>query len=108
MESNMAKFKHNKLKNTGMLFEFLLRQVTVDVLNKEKKSVALQIIKKRFNEHTEVGKELALYNLLLKKKFKDDKKADFFLFKTSTVTCLNKNSNNIPVFLSLLCLNFAI
>ena len=79
MESNMAKFKHNKLKNTGMLFEFLLRQVTVDVLNKEKNSVALQIIKKRFNEHTEVGKELALYNLLLKKKFKDDKKADFFL-----------------------------
>jgi len=75
----MAKFKHNKLKNTGMLFEFLLRQVTVDVLNKEKNSVALQIIKKRFNEHTEVGKELALYNLLLKKKFKDDKKADFFL-----------------------------
>ena len=51
MESNMAKFKHNKLKNTGMLFEFLLRQVTVDVLNKEKNSVALQIIKKRFNEH---------------------------------------------------------
>ena len=79
MESHMAKFKHNKLKNTGMLFEFLLRQVTVDVLNKKKASPALQIIKKRFNEHTEVGKELALYNLLLKKKFKDDKKADFFL-----------------------------
>ena len=75
----MAKFKHNKLKNTGMLFEFLLRQVTVDVLNKKKNSKALQIIKKRFNEHTEVGKELALYSLLLKKKFKDDKKADFFL-----------------------------
>ncbi len=75
----MAKFKHNKLKNTGMLFEFLLRQVTVDVLNKEQKSKALQIIKKRFNEHTEVGKELALYSLLLKRKFKDDKKADFFL-----------------------------
>ena len=47
MESHMAKFKHNKLKNTGMLFEFLLRQVTVDVLNKKKASTALQIIKKR-------------------------------------------------------------
>ena len=75
----MAKFKHNKLKNTGMLFEFLLRQVTVDVLNKKKTSKAVQIIKKRFNENTEVGKELGLYNLLLKKKFEDDKKADFFL-----------------------------
>ena len=75
----MAKFKHNKLKNTGLLFEFLLRQVTVDVLNKEDKSKALQIIKKRFNENTEVGKELGLYTLLLKSKYKDDKKADFFL-----------------------------
>ena len=69
----MAKFKHNKLKNTGMLFEFLLRQVTVDVLNKNKTSEAVKIIKKRFNENTEVGKELGLYNLLLKKKFEDDK-----------------------------------
>ena len=47
----MAKFKHNKLKNTGMLFEFLLRQVTVDVLNKKKDSPALKIIKSRFNEN---------------------------------------------------------
>ena len=62
----MAKFKHNKLKNTGMLFEFLLRQVTVDVLNKKKTSKAVQIIKKRFNENTEVGKELGLYNLLFR------------------------------------------
>ena len=75
----MGKFKHNKLRNTGLLFEFLLRQVTVDVLNKEKESSALKIIKKQFNEHTEMGRELALYNMLVTKKFKSDKKADFFL-----------------------------
>ena len=75
----MSKFKHNKLRNTGLLFEFLLRQVTVDVLNKKKESPALKIIKKQFNEHTEMGKELALYNLLVTKKFKSDKKADYFL-----------------------------
>ena len=75
----MGKFKHNKLRNTGLLFEFLLRQVTVDVLNKEKESSALKIIKKQFNEHTELGKELALYNLLMTTKFKSDKKADYFL-----------------------------
>ena len=50
-----------------------------DVLNKQKNSKALRIIKKRFNEHTEVGKELALYNALMNKKFKSDKKADNFL-----------------------------
>ena len=75
----MSKFKHSKLRNTGLLFEFLLRQVTVDVLNKKKESPALKIIKSQFNEHTEIGKELALYNLILTKKFKSDKKADFFL-----------------------------
>ena len=75
----MSNFKHSKLKNTGLLFEFLLRQVTVDVLNKQKNSKALQIIKKRFNENTEVGKELALYTALMNKKFKSDKKADYFL-----------------------------
>jgi len=75
----MSKFKHSKLRNTGLLFEFLLRQVTVDVLNKKKESPALKIIKKQFNEHTELGKELALYNLIVSKKFKSYKKADFFL-----------------------------
>ena len=75
----MSKFKHSKLRSTGLLFEFLLRQVTVDVLNKKKESPALKIIKKQFNEHTEIGKELALYNLIMTKKFKSDKKADFFL-----------------------------
>ena len=75
----MSKFKHSKLRNTGLLFEFLLRQVTVDVLNKKKESPALKIIKRQFNEHTEIGKELALYNLIMTRKFKSDKKADFFL-----------------------------
>ena len=79
LEYFMSKFKHSKLRNTGLLFEFLLRQVTVDVLNKKKESPALKIIKKQFNEHTEIGKELALYNLIMTKKFKSDKKADFFL-----------------------------
>ena len=34
----MSKFKHSKLRNTGLLFEFLLRQVTVDVF-KQKEGV---------------------------------------------------------------------
>ena len=89
----MTKFKHNKLKNTGLLFEFLLRQVTVDVLNKKKESPALKIIKKQFNEHTEVGKELALYNLIINKKFESDKKADFFL--SEVIRQRNKLNNSI-------------
>ena len=75
----MRKVKHNKVRNTGLLFEFLLRQITADVLNKKDKSKAADIIKKKFNERTELGKELALYNILITKKFNSDKKANYFI-----------------------------
>ena len=71
--------KHNKIRNTGLLYEFLLRQITVDVLNKDDKSKAISIVKSRFNETTELGKELALYNIVINKKFNNDAKADYFI-----------------------------
>jgi hypothetical protein len=71
--------KHSKVRNTGLLYEFLLRQVTADVLNKKGQSTSIEIIKKRFNENTELGRELTLYNILVNKKFKSDKKADYFI-----------------------------
>ena len=75
----MRKVKHNKIRNTGLLFEFLLRQITSDVLNKDQNSKAVSIVKQKFNENTELGKELALYNILITKKFKSDTKADYFI-----------------------------
>jgi len=74
----MRKVKHNKIRNTGLLFEFLLRQITSDVLNKNN-GHAVKIVKEKFNENTELGKELALYNILISKKFKSDSKADYFI-----------------------------
>ena len=42
------KLKHSKIKNTGILFELLTRQITADVLaGKSTKSV--KIVKKYFN-----------------------------------------------------------
>ena len=52
----MHKVKHNKIRNTGLLFEFLLRQITSDVLNKDS-SKAVEIVKQRFHENMELGKE---------------------------------------------------
>ena len=74
----MRKVKHNKIRNTGLLFEFLLRQITSDVLNKNN-GHAVKIVKEKFNENTELGKELALYNIFITKKFKSDSKADYFI-----------------------------
>ena len=73
------KTKHSKIRNSGLLFEFLLRQITLDVLNKHNSSKAVQMIKENFNDNTELGKELGLYNVLLNTKFNDDKKAEFFI-----------------------------
>lgn len=74
-----SKQKHNKLRNTGLLYEFLIRQITIDVLNKKNNSKAVNIVKKYFNENTELGKEFALYNVLMNKKFKNDKQAGYFI-----------------------------
>ena len=86
----MRKVKHNKIRNTGLLFEFLLRQITSDVLNKQN-GKAVEIVKNRFNENTELGKELALYNILINKKFMSDKKADYFI---NEVIQTRKSLNN--------------
>tara|TARA_Y100000361_G_scaffold17659_1_gene13758 strand:- start:1166 stop:2041 length:876 start_codon:yes stop_codon:yes gene_type:complete len=76
--------KHSKVRNTGLLYEFLLRQITADVLNKSGTSKAVNIVKQKFNENTELGKELALYNILISKKFTSDRKADFFINEVLT------------------------
>jgi hypothetical protein len=55
--------KHNKIKNTGILFELLVRQVTNDVLTKDGNSPAVKILQKYFS-NTELAKEQRLYNLV--------------------------------------------
>ena len=77
--NNTKKLKHSKIRNTGLIFEFLVRQITADVLSKEDNSKAVSIIKKRFNENTELGKELLLYNTIINTKFNSDKKADYLI-----------------------------
>jgi len=74
----MNKLKHSKYKNTGVLFELLVRQIASDTLN-EKSSSALSIIKKHFKNGSELNKELKLYQFLVKEKFDSDYKAGEFL-----------------------------
>lgn len=56
--------KHNKLRNTGILFELLVRQITADTLS-GKESAAINILKQYFTK-TELGREYKLYELLNK------------------------------------------
>lgn len=68
--------KHLKIKNTGILFELLTRQVTADIINDTKKSTAVMLIRKYFKENTELGKELQLYNVLIHEKFSNENQAE--------------------------------
>jgi len=71
--------KHNKIKNTGILFELLTRQITVDVLNNEKDSSSIKILKEFFNANTELGKENELYKILTEKKYKSAKHSEILI-----------------------------
>jgi len=71
--------KHSKIKNTGILFELLSRQITVDMINGGKTSKSVEILKKFFNENSELGKENQLYQVLLKENYKSSHKAEKLL-----------------------------
>lgn len=70
----MIKLKHSKYKNTGILFELLVRKLTSETLSSNK-SVTIDIIKKYFGKNTELAKELNLYNALLKEQYRSEAQA---------------------------------
>lgn len=67
----MKKIKHSKYKNTGLLFEMLVRKLTSESLTSDK-SLAIDIIKKYFGKNTELARELNLYNSIIKEQFKSE------------------------------------
>ena len=80
--------KHSKYKNTGILFELLVRQITTDTLD-GKDSPAKDILKKYFVK-TELGREYKLYETLLKKTSLTETKANIVV-STLTDSSLNLN-----------------
>jgi len=53
--------KHNKIRNTGILFELLVRRITTDALNNKDSAIAVRLMREYFNSKKELGKELILY-----------------------------------------------
>jgi hypothetical protein len=74
----MKKIKHSKFKNTGFIFELLVRQVTSEIMSANK-SVAEKILKEFFNSKKELSKELKLYQYLINEKYNSEAKAEKFL-----------------------------
>jgi len=74
----MKKIKHSKFKNTGFIFELLVRQITSEIMSANK-SVAERILKEHFNSKKELSKELKLYQYLVNEKYNSESKAEKFI-----------------------------
>jgi len=75
----MKRVKHSKFKNTGILFELLVRQITLEVLNGDTSEKAKKIVSEFFSPKTELNKELRLYELLIKEKYTSESRAEKFI-----------------------------
>jgi hypothetical protein len=74
----MKKIKHSKFKNTGFIFELLVRQITSEIMSSNK-SVAENILKEHFNSKRELSRELKLYQYLINEKYNSEAKAEKFI-----------------------------
>mgnify|MGYP003629775579 FL=1 len=79
--------KHSKYKNTGILFELLIRQITTDTLEGNS-SFAKEILQKYFVK-SELGKEYKLYESLLKRSTLTEAKASI------TISTLVESSKHL-------------
>lgn len=88
----MKKLKHSKYKNTGILFEMLVRKLTSETMSSDK-TVTIDIIKKYFGKNTELAKELQLYNSLIKEQHKTEARAlDFIRTIRESYSRLNQST----------------
>lgn len=87
----MSKIKHSKFRNTGILFELLVRQIASDTLS-GKNSPAINLIQKYFSK-SELAKEHKLYQILINTKRLTEGKAESLINATLDISArLNKSS----------------
>jgi hypothetical protein len=85
------KIKHSKFKNTGILFELLVRQIASDTVS-NKDSAAIGLVKKYFSK-SELAKEYKLYQALISPKSLSEAKAETFINSTLEASLrLNKTA----------------
>jgi hypothetical protein len=84
-----------------VLFELLVRQITLEVLNGDKTENAKRIVKEFFASGKELNKELRLYELLIKEKYSSETRAEKFVdtvceaYSKLDSTKLNKEKYNL-------------
>lgn len=83
------KIKHSKFRNTGLIFELLIKQIAADTLNNQD-SLAVDLIKKYYSGNTSLAKEYKLYEFISKNKNVSQSRAESIL---STITEVSRRLN---------------
>ena len=76
------KIKHSKFRNTGLIFELLVKQIAADTLNGNDSS-AVDILKNFYSNKSTLAKEFKLYEFIVKNKNVSQSKAEAIV---STIT----------------------
>ena len=76
------KIKHSKFRNTGLIFELLVKQIAADTLNGTD-SAAVTILKNFYSNKSTLAKEYKLYEFIVKNKNVSQSKAEAIV---STIT----------------------
>jgi len=74
----MSKNKHSKYRNTGLMFEFITRKITDDILHQRESTVS-PILQKYFSGNSELAKEYDLYRTLVNTTSKSETKAQILI-----------------------------
>ena len=71
------KIKHSKYRNTGLIFELLVKQIAADTLNREQ-SPAVSILKEFYASRNSLAKEYKLYDLVTKSSISKESRSNSF------------------------------
>ena len=83
------KIKHSKYRNTGLIFELLVKQIAADTLD-NKDSAAVSILKNFYSNTSALSKEYKLYEFVLKNNKLPQGKAEAVV---STITEVSRKLN---------------
>ena len=77
--------KHNKKRNTAFIYEVLVREIIKQTINKnkEKRDIAISVVKEAFKKGTELRKELDLYKALLETNNLNERVAEKLMFEVT-------------------------
>lgn len=87
------RIKHSKYKNTGLIFELLVKQIAADTLSRQD-SPAVKVLKKFYTGKSSLVREFRLYEYILKNKGVSQMKGETIL---STITEVSRKIDRAAI-----------